>query len=317
MKNPKSIFTLLFASLLLATFFSACQSDQSLVSSDENQINQEVFAKLIEDDELLQSFDLNYDEEDAMAFLGTLGKKMYPIKVGQRIKLVDKNIVISEDGDIATGTVTKVFAGVLIIAATYAEPVAGERAKVDTVLYKEFTTTVKYNVVLEKVDQSINPLRNWKIVSSSLAAGGTETENIQITKMVVTLPDGQEIEVTDPTEYFITRDHSVRGMLHGFTRGDVVKVRVEVTSAYADEDFLSLTYGAFRGGKHFKAKKKLELASSSEEGGVYKKVYEGSWTIREHRAYKYAIVNAVPNQVIYDDEAPVELVSWGIPYKVN
>ena len=82
--------------------------------SDTEQIQ-----KLIEEDEIIQSFEPNYNEEEAMSLAGDgLAKAMFPVRVGHRMKLVNRNIDIEIMDDSAFASVTSTFEGTLFIAAS-------------------------------------------------------------------------------------------------------------------------------------------------------------------------------------------------------
>ena len=91
---------------------------------------------------------------------------------------------------------------------------------------------------------------------------------------------------------------------------------MELTSAYADTDFVTLTFGADRFGMH-RTKKKFELISSTQNGNVYDKVYEQTYRTHQYVGFYHAIINAMPKQVVFDDATPVEMESWGVPYFVR
>ena len=151
----------------------------------------------------------------------------------------------------------------------------------------------------------------------SLPNGGTETNNIEITKLTIILPDGREIVVDDPNEYYLTRDPGLRDQLPIITRGESVTIRVELNSAYEADDFVTLTYGGLRDDRYHRSKRRFEIVSSELDGAYYKKVYENTWEANRFPGIKHAIINATPRQVIFDDETIVETNSWGIPYIVK
>ncbi|NOX66945.1 MAG: hypothetical protein GXO85_14400 [Chlorobi bacterium] len=316
MKHLKSLTINSLIVAMLLFLFSACQEDSSITEptggSDYDQIQ-----KVISDDEVIQSFEPNYNEEEAMDLLtGGLAKTIYPVRVGQKMVLVNKNIDIDIQGDSAYAFITNTFKGILFIAASYDEFSTVDSNTVDTLIQKEFTATTTRNVVLVKRDNKINPLQNWKIVKVSLPEGGVITDNIQITKMSIYLPNGNEIVVDSPNDYYLTRDPGLRHQLPIIGRGEEVTIRMEVRSKYADDDFVTLTWGAFRSGRYHRSKKLFELVSSEFDGQYYNKVYENTWRANYYPGFKHAIINAMPKQVIYDDETPVETSTWGIPYLV-
>jgi hypothetical protein len=93
-------------------------------------------------------------------------------------------------------------------------------------------------------------------------------------------------------------------------------LQVELTSAYSDTDFVTLTFGADRFGYH-RIKKRFELISSTPNGNFFDKVYEQTYTTNQYPGFFHAIINAMPQQVVYDDATPVEMESWGVPYFIK
>jgi hypothetical protein len=130
------------------------------------------------------------------------------------------------------------------------------------------------------------------------------------------LPNGDTLEITSPNEYYLSRNFGWWRRLPIIARENAVKLRLEVYSAYADTDFVTLTYGADRNGFH-RAKRKFALVSSEPSGSGYVKVYEQTYVTLQYPGHYHAIVNAFPKQVIFDDTAAVESETWGVPYFVR
>ena len=99
--------------------------------------DKEALEKIADEDESLQSFDLNYDEEEAMDFvLGKTAVEIFPVKVYQRMHLVEKNMNIVFEGDTAYGTLTKTFEGILFIVAS-SDPINGPIDSLDLDVYEK------------------------------------------------------------------------------------------------------------------------------------------------------------------------------------
>lgn len=312
----------LIALLVFLLVITACNPESSLTSPTEiNTSTQSLLKQLIEEDESYQSFELNYNEEDVMDFEGSLPKAIIPVKVGQRMKLVEKthDFVFNEDSTEAVVTSTRIFEGKMKIAGSYDEFTRGDSGIVDTIVEKIYTTTITHVAKLEKVQETIFPKRNWKLTEISLMDGGTGSQDIMISKLTVTPEDGEIMEVTDPNSYFTTRMAGRKKHVPFMRGGEEVTVTVEILSAFEDDDFVTMTRGAVKGKKHRRAKSKFELVSSETdpETGLYKKVYENTIRIFGHRGHRHAVVNVMTKQSIYDDSAFVEQDSWGIPYQVN
>ncbi|MBS4034678.1 MAG: hypothetical protein KGZ85_09455 [Ignavibacterium sp.] len=303
-----------FFILALITFFAACQ-DNSIVDPEVTS-DRQAMEKLVEEDSVLNSFEPNFNEDGGVGFLGKVNADIYPFKVWHRMRLVNRNLTIDIQGDTAYGVVTNTFEGILFIAATY-DPNA---TTPDTVVQKPFTSTVTRNIIFVKIDRNANPERNWRIAAISLPEGGTQSPNIDITKFTAFLPNGDTLIITSPNDYYLIRNwqHWWRWRhIPVLQPGQEVLLRVELTSAYSDTDFVTITFGADRFGMH-RLKKRFELISSTPNGNLYDKVYEQTFTPRPLAfGFFHAIVNATPKQVIFDDSTPVEMESWGVPYFVR
>ena len=313
--------------LLIAVvlFAAACNKNDSIINPNEQTPLQQALLKIADSSEVIQSFEPNYDEETAMNF-AKVNTQIFPVKVGQRMHLVSRNLDVTIKGDTAYGVLTRTFEGRLFIAASYTEFTVRDSSVVDTVITKDFTTTITRNIIFEKFNNTRNPERNWRIIAISLPHGGTMTENAKIKSVTVFLADGDTLKVTDPANTYINLGFSQGGMHHHmmggmmglpqFGKNRAVKVRVEVQSAYADTDFVTLTYGAMMHNKVERAKVRLKLVSETQSGGFYDRVFERTYKTRAYPGWKHAVINLLPKGVIYDDAQSVEEDSWGIPYRV-
>jgi hypothetical protein len=319
----KSKLSSLFLILILSLFIAACSNQESVTEPDETEID--ALQKLTDEDEDLQSFEPNYNEEDVMDFIfPKTAAEIYPVRVGQRMRLVNKNLNVTFEGDTAYGVITKTFEGKLIIAASFEPFDTLSQNLIDTLVEKEFSTVVTRNIIFEKVNNALSDKWNWRIIAISLPEGGTLTENIAITKLTAYLPNGDTLTIDSPNDYYLQRGPSKSGWFgrrfwHQFPnigRFEEVTIVVDVQSAYEADDFVTLTYGARRNGFN-RAKKRFELVSSEFDGQFYQKVYQAVYTTHQYIGPYHAVINAMPRQVIYDDSTPVEINTWGFPYFVK
>ncbi|MCP5061143.1 MAG: hypothetical protein GY936_01600 [Ignavibacteriae bacterium] len=317
MKRSKQITSLLIAAIFILFTSIACNEENSLTLPEEEvNSDQAALEKIVEADEAIESFEPNYNEDDAMSFvLGKTATEIFPVRIGQKMRLVEKDLNIVFEGDSAYGTLTKTFDGILFIVASE------DSLSLDSldlnVYEKPFTTTITRKLIFVKVDNSDNPLNNWKISSVSLAEGGTLTDNIAIKSMTVFLPNGESIFIEEPNEYFLSRGPSLRTAVPILSKFETVSVQVELQSVYEDADFVTLTYGALKNRNMKRAKKRFELKREDFDGTFYNRLYEADYQIHSERGFRHAIVNAYPYQVYKDSDAPVESNSWGIPYFVH
>ncbi|MDT3696970.1 MAG: hypothetical protein ROY99_11340 [Ignavibacterium sp.] len=299
----------------MVSIFVGCQDDMTVQTTDDPATDQEALVKIVSEDSVLTSFEPNYNEGGDMDILQKTNTEIYPFRVGHKMRLVNRNVNINIVGDTAYGLITNTFEGILYIKGSY-DPNA---TNPDTLITKPFTSVVTRNIVFVKIANTRHPLLNWKIAAISLPEGGTQSSNINITKLTAFLPNGDTLEINSPNDYYLVRHWGFWWRWHHIPvipQNQDVLLRVELTSAYADTDFVTLTYGANRFGMH-RTKKKFELISSTQNGSVFNKIYEQTYRTHQYVGFYHAIINAMPKQVVFDDATPVEMESWGIPYFVR
>ena len=314
MKNKLTLikYIVTYAILGLVVFIAGCTDSVNAPEiNTSSTTDPQVFKTLAEQDSTLASFEPNYNEQDAMSFLGKTLTDIYPLRVGQKMRLVSKEYEVNEVGDTAYVKVIKTFEGVLYIKASYSPPDSNTQVA-DTLIEKPFSTVITRNLIFAKKQIGDIPLNNWRLVAVSLPEGGTLTDNINITKLTITLANGDQMIITSPNDYYLTRGIPIWKQIPVMARHEEVTLEVEITSVYADTGFVTLTYGGNRQGMH-RAKKIFELISSVQNGSVYNKVYQQKYTTHQFPGHFHAIINAFPKQVIFDDVAPVEVKTWGIP----
>ncbi len=314
MNKQRSFLAQFLSIIMLAIFalFIGCKESVVEPESTEPTTDKEAMLKLADEDSAISSFEPNYNEEDAMGFLGKTAAEIFPFRVGHKMRLVNRNMDINVVGDTAYGTLTKTFEGTLIIAASY----NSGATQPDTIIKKPFTSVIKKKIIFVRINNSRFPYRNWRVAAISLPEGGVLTSNIDIQKLTAFLPNGDTLVINSPNSYFLSRGPGWWRALPIIGKNQSVTLRLEVYSAYADTDFVTLTYGADRSGFH-RAKRKFVMISSVPSGNGYAKVYEQTYTTHQFVGHYHAIVNAFPKQVIFDDATPVETESWGFPYFVR
>ncbi|MBN2570961.1 MAG: hypothetical protein JXA68_02425 [Ignavibacteriales bacterium] len=311
--TEKLVKTLIIIALI-AILFSGCEKNDG--TEPDEVTNQQALEELVTNDDVLKSYDVNFNEETAMNFAKT-ETAIYPIRVGRRVTLVSRNLNITFSGDSASGLLTSVYDGILYIAASYNSAAPGDTSEIDTIIQKPFTTTVTRNLKFKKIANTSNPKLNWRLTEVSLPEGQTATTPINITKLVVGLSGGDSLVVTNPNTYYFKRDTSLAHTIPIFGVNQNVKVKIELTSTRSDTDFVTLTWGASYGYTMHRAKKRFVLKSSTLSGGLYYKVYEQTYTTNYRKGFKHAIFDAVQRPVILDDAVSVQHNAWGIPYVVK
>lgn len=335
------------AAVMVFTF--GCKDTSSDPWSGSNSSNQ-AFMKVTEKSASVNSFKPNYNEEQAMTLAGTLGKDLYPIKIGQQMKLTNQSLTLVKDSTTATGTLVQKYDGTLIIVGSFQQPTIGINQHADTTIQKQFSTTITRMVKFQRIANTGNDTTDWKVAAVSLPNGGTDSSSVQITKITLTAQDGSTLVIDDPNAYFFnvgsdkesdnegdddndyneyhdgtTMAYGVNFGEHGhgwgklltwYKKNQHVKMSVEILSTSSDPDFLTITYGAKNNG-NFRTKKKFDLVSSTLQGSYYQKVYEINWNTHSDHGRKHAVINVMPRSVVYDTNTSVQERSWGIPYRVK
>jgi len=292
-------------------FVTGCK--ESAIEPEAESPDKLAMQEIADEDSAIASFDPNYNEEDQMSILSKTGTPIYPFrKIWHRVSSVSRNFTVTITGDSAFGVYTKNYEGILYIAASY----DSNAIQLDTVIQKPFASTVTRNIIFVRIGNTDRPKLNWKIAAISLPEGGTQSPHIDLTKLTIFLPAGDTMVITSPNDYYVSRWHYWWRSLPIISKGETVTLQVELYSEYADDDFVTLTYGANILGLHI-VKKRFELVSSTPSGSGYIKVYQQTYNTNQWPGFYHAVINAFPGQVILDDAAPVENEMWGVPYFVR
>lgn len=304
---------------LIPLFIFALTGCSEETTGPEATTDDQALQELATEDSSSRSFEENYNDAGAHFFLNTsVQGNIYPIKIGRRIISVTRQFARQINGDSAYVTMTSTYTGVFIIEASYEPVTPGDTtATADTVIQKPFASVVVRKMVFAKVNSSSNPRNNWKLVRVSLPAGGTVTNNITINKAVMTFANGDSLVITNPNEFYLSRNPSGnRRDIPVLLRNSVVRLRVEIFSAYADDDFVTLTHNANLRG-FFRVKRRLALVSSEASGTGYAKVYEQTFLAGSAQGHFHAVIDATPRGVIFESASQFETKVWGVPYIVR
>lgn len=237
-------YIMAFFALMMIALFVRCQ-DEMIIDPDDTEpkTDREALEKMVDEDSSLTSFDYNYDEEGLMDFLGKVTTQIYPFRVGQKMRLVNRTLSIDFQDTVAYGTLTKTFEGILMIAASY----DSNAIEPDTIINKSFTAIVTRNLIFRKIAHTPYPRKNWILAAISLPEGGTQSPNIDIQEMNIFLPNGDTLSIDAPNNYYLKRGWGWWHKIPILGHGDSVKVRVKLYSAFEEDDFVSLT-GVLTGG---------------------------------------------------------------------
>jgi len=150
---------------------------------------------------------------------------------------------------------------------------------------------------------------NAEFVNTSLA----------IKKLVVEAND-RSVEITDPLDYFQTRENLFR-----FKFGTNVKLRVYVSNTTINpvgfpgipeqSELVRLHHARHR----LRRLHKIKMFSYMGKDDNGYNVYEGSWVVGEWPGVHHAAIDVIDNGTIFDDDInkyPYNSTTWSTPYKV-
>ncbi len=343
MKKKNMLFKMSIVAIMIVAIVGCKDPGISDPYSGSNA-NHSGFMQLAAQSATINSFQPNYNEQQAMALSGAMSKDLYPVKVGQHMTLTDQNLTLVKDSTTATGTLVQKWNGTLVIKGSLEKPTIGVVTHVDTTVEKPFSTTITRIIKYERIANTGNDTTDWKIVAVSLPVGGTDGTDIMINKVTLTAQDGTTLDISDPNSYFFNvgsdkygnddDDYQKfnngmsmrfgagfgtfgwRGLLTWYRQNQPVKISVEVLSTSSDPDFITMTYGADHDGQ-FRTKQKFDMVSSTLDGSYFRKVYEINWHTHSHPGRRHLVINAMPRNVVYDTDTSVQEKSWGIPYRVQ
>jgi hypothetical protein len=306
-----TMFILIFTALVIV----GCKdksTEPELIETDDSALKE-----LALEDSTTGSFEINYQENGDISFLGKTEVLIYPIKVKRIVNSVTRTSSSTIVGDTAYVTVNHSFIGELWIYASRDSARWGDTTQIDTTIKKPFTTTITRKMIFTRIGRSNRPKQNWKLQAVSLPEGGTAIQNnIDIRKLTVTsLVD--TFTVTDPNNYYLRRGIGWWRQIPIIPKNTNVSLRIEVYSSVSDTDFVTLTFGGIWPSGLHRAKKRFVLISSTPTTGGYLKVYEQTFTAHQYVGHYHAIIDAMPKGVIYDDAKPVETNAWGFPYYIK
>jgi len=99
MKKKEFIKRFFIPLMLLAVlaFFAGCQDEMTVGPQDtgEPTTDRGALEKLIDQDSSITAFEANFDEDGYIDFLGKTEEAIYPFRVWQRMRLVNKNLNIN------------------------------------------------------------------------------------------------------------------------------------------------------------------------------------------------------------------------------
>lgn len=274
--------------------------------------------KIVLEDSAISSFESNYNEEGMMEMEGPMGMvgistDIFPVRVGRKITSVTKTFTMNTLSDTtAEGNLKIVFVGELLIGITKDT----STKTIDSVISKPFETTCERNIKFVKVANTAHPQLNWRVSSSSVTKGGTNSPNIYIKSVKAYLPSGDTLYITDPLNYYFSHGLGRMKPMPFIAMNQEITIFVEIHSSYSSADFVTLNHGGGpgKGMKNHRGKGKFVLVSDDGQGN---KVYSQTFRTPPAMGHSHTVIDAMPAQVLTDATASVESSAWGFPYIVK
>jgi hypothetical protein len=322
----KNIISVTLIALLFIVW--GCSKDTTPTDSilnDEDQIMQEILNIEGSADEDYFYADMNEESEENFvdSFDDSFQKPIIPLRFGRvRLHPMVKNIRIVFTSDTsAEAHFHKVIRGNFI-------SLVADTTEADTL--KIYRTLRPMGHEFERIVHFVKRNGRWMLQDFSMVLGNslgvintadTEIVNstVQITKLVINAND-EEIIITDPLEYFQTRDN-----LFSYSHGTTIKLTVHVSNTTLNPvsfpgipkqtELVRLHHARHRHRRLHKINM-FSYAGQDDEGN---NVYEGKWIIGEWPGVHHAAIDVIDNGTIFDDDVnkyPYNSTTWSTPYKV-
>jgi hypothetical protein len=308
----------LFVGVVVVLCFTGCEKSDQLVTPSFSS-EQEYFSSVVSNDEFFTTEEPNI--EDGGAYPAEYNSDLFkedaaivPFRFGKKIQHVQRSITYTQEGDsVVFATVTRTITGEFVIVASYDT----SATKPDTVIRKPYVETVTRRAKFVRVAPlGTPPWRGWKLAAISLLKGGTENNDVVITRLVVYLASGDSLVVASPNDYFLNVGKPPRPV-PAIHPGDRVRVQLTLSSTSPDTEIVVLRHGAGQDGYH-RRRARFHLLSQTPLGaGLYSRVYELTLNAHKHLGKFNAVAEAILHGSIYDDTAPLENNYWGVPYVVR
>ncbi len=323
MKKLTSITIIALLLILWGCSKDTVPTDSAL--SDEDQIMSEILniEGSADEDYFYADIDEESEENFVEPFESSFQKPIIPLRFGRvRLHPMVKNIRI-----IFTSDTTAEAHFYKIIRGNFVSLVA-DTSESDTV--KLYRTVRPMGHEFQRIVHFVKRGNRWMLQDFSMVLGNSlgvintsETEivntTLQITKLVVEAND-ETVEITDPLEYFQTREN-----VFSYNHGTIVKLRVHVNNTTVDPvgfpgipeqtELVRLHHARHRF-RHIHRIKMFSYAGQDDDGN---NVYEGSWVVGEWPGVHHAAIDVIDNGTIFDDDInkyPYNSTTWSTPYRV-
>jgi len=323
MKNIISVTLIALIFIIWGCSKDTTPTDSTL--NDEDQIMQEILNIEGSSDEDYFYADIDEESEENFvdSFEDSFQKPIIPLRFGRvRLHPMVKNIRIVFTSDTsAEAHFYKVIRGKFV-------SLVADTTEADTL--KIYKTIRPMGHEFERIVHFVKRGDRWMLKDFSMVLGNSlgvintvdseiVNSTLQIKKLIIEAND-KVIKITDPLEYFQTRDD-----LFSYPHGTTIKLKVHVNNTTLNPvgfpgipdqtEIVRLHHARHR----FRRLHKINMFSYAGQDDEGNNVYEGKWIIGEWPGVHHAAIDVIDNGTIFDDDVnkyPYNSTTWSTPYKV-
>jgi hypothetical protein len=167
-------------------------------------------------------------------------------------------------------------------------------------------------------DELTTANRGWKLSAISLGQGWSRpVSTVEIHRVEINTSSGETYVFENPDETMLAIPEDIPLAV----KGEKVRVTVQVSNTMdapvyhpdtGATETLLLHYGINR---FHHARRQFEFKGVDPQSGY--NLYQGEWTVHEPALRPFhAVVDAIDNGTIYDEDGEYNSATWGFPYRV-
>ncbi|HMS64585.1 MAG TPA: hypothetical protein PKD83_04950 [Ignavibacteria bacterium] len=328
MRSVKIFIFTIFSFLSVTLYLSGCNNDkitepESSMTDDEylssTAINIAFSSDADDDDNLFSNETGDFDSRGAVS--NNDADPDIPIdsliRWGRRITNVNVNTNIITTGDsLKNVIVTRTITGNFLIT--------GYINGVPDSTVKPYSQEQKRLIIFKRIQRRPNPRFNWRVYQYSAVDGETKTpqtgkNNIIINKVEVFRNNNLILTMNGPD--FTSNIFNARffggNILYESSRGDMMRLKVYLTSNQTDTDIVSYHWARNSFGFH---RESFELTSQIPNGSGYDRIFEKSIEIysQHNRGIHNGFISANTKSSLYDNSPELFSSTYmGFPYRIR
>lgn len=232
------------------------------------------------------------------------------IQWGRVIRNISQNISFERvERNSVEASIITTLDGALKISAPYHL----SRRKRHAVLFKPFQESCTRKAYFERVGNSADVAKAWKLVAISAGKGGTEGVDVEIESLKVVRHEQDGEEIVSPLDFRI----SLNG--HGMGTTDVIvqkniDLELKVRSKEMEQNMVVVRSFA---SEKSSVRTQFQYLSDVREDCEYCQTYAGRFAATNESGIQQVVVEAVLRSSLYDPGAPVSTSFWVFPLTIQ